>query len=597
MVEYDYLIKNVKIVEGTGKDPYTGHIGVKNEKVIKTGDFKGDAVETLDAKGLTALPGFIDAHSHGDWTLLGYPKSQSYLMQGVTTFIGGQCGGSPAPLGDYIRIPSLLSDHLVDLEPYKYYPSRAWFPIDQVNEWMKDIYGWTLNFRTMGEFFNKVEETGISMNYAPMVGHGTIRTKVMGLDYMRHSTQSERRDMDVLLRQAIEDGCIGMSAGLDYDPDVFASHDELVESVKVLKDYENVLYTPHWRRTGRRRGVAAGHVPNEKMTALMECVDVHNKTGVRLHFAHLLPGFDVYPVSDEMEKYNLLTTINNITRDSKTELDITWNTILFTIRGGFSIMPYLCSLLEPWLRELGSREALGKWLKVKEFRDEVKEAIQTGKWFIRVAYNPNTNPRWAENIFVVKSASPGLDGKSIAQIAAERGNDAWETYLDIIAEDPDTHGVSGGGGNSIGGKQSYYNLHYTHPKGMISLDTSVFDYEHQGKNPPYRIPGINTYSAYPLFYKQFVQEDKIFTPSEAVQKMSAMAAKVHSLKGRGVLCEGSYADIVLMDEPNLKIMGNELEPRQRPQGIDYVFVNGTLVVEKGTHTGKTPGKVLKRVVE
>ena len=596
MVEYDVLIKQVKIVDGTGKKPFHGNIGISGEKVAALGEIKDDAVKTIDGKSLTAFPGFIDSHSHADTTLLSYPKCESYIMQGVTTFIGGQCGGSTAPLGEYMRLPPQLADHLMDLEPYKYYPNKALYSVEQVNEWMKEKNGWTLDYKTMGEFFEQVEKTGISMNYAPLVGHGTIRTKVMGLDYQRHSTINEQKQIHELIRQAIEEGCIGLSSGLDYDPDVFASQEELIESVKVLRDYQNVLYTPHWRRTGRRRGISANNVPNERITALMECVDIFNKTGVRLHFAHLLPGWEIYPPEyPEMDKASLKLTVDMITEDSKNLMDITWNTILYTIRGGFSVMPYLCSLLEPWLRELGSREALGKWLQDQGFRDEVLEAIKNGKWFIRVAYNPNTNPRWADNIFVVQSKSPSLDGKTIKQIADEREADPWETYLDIIMEDPDTRGVLGGAGNSRGGRQSHFDLHYTHPKGMISLDTSVFDYDYQGKNPPYRIPGINTYSAFPLFYKQFVINENIFTPEVAIQKMATMAAKVHNLEGRGTLTVGSYADVVLMDEPNLKIRGNELEPRQQPRGIDWVLVNGTIVVENGKHTNETPGKVLKRV--
>jgi N-acyl-D-aspartate/D-glutamate deacylase len=252
-------------------------------------------------------------------------------------------------------------------------------------------------------------------------------------------------------------------------------------------------------------------------------------------------------------------------------------------------MPYLASLYSPWLRELGGLEGFGKWLKVKDFREEVKDAVRSGKWFIRVAYNPNTAPRWAENITVLKSEVPGVDGKTVAEIAAERDADPWDTYFDIIAEDPHTRGATG----SMGPRTPYLQ-YWTHPRGMVGLDTSVFDKEYQGSNPPYSIPGINPFSAFPMFYVKYVRDGDVFTIEEAVQKTSTMAARVHNLEGRGVLKEGGYADIVLMDLPKLEILSTELEPRQHPKGIEYVLVNGELAAEKGKHTGARAGKVLTR---
>ena len=589
MAEYDVLIKNANIVDGTGKKAYEGSIGVQGDKVVALGDAKGDAKKTVNAKGLTATPGFIDAHSHADWTLLWFPKAESYIMQGVTTFVGGQCGGSPAPIGEYIRLPWPLMDRLPDLDPFKFYPKQPYYPLEQANEWMEEIFGWTLDWEDMAGYFEKVEEVGVSMNYAPLVGHGTVRTKVMGLDYKRHSTKEEWAEMRDLIHEAMKQGCLGMSTGLDYDPDVYATHEEVIDGVAVLKDYGGV-YCPHWRRTGRRRGVSAGHVPNEKITALMECVDVHKKTGVRLHYAHMSTGWQIHPSApDELEEANVKTTLDMITADSKSELDITWDAIPQLTRSGFATMPYLASLYAPWLRELGGLEALGKWLKVKDFREEVKDAIRTGKWFIRVAYNPNTAPRWAENIVVLKSEVPDVDGKTIAEIAGERDADPWDTYFDIIAEDPFTRGATG----AMGPRTPY--LHYwTHPKGMVGLDTSVFDAEWQSKNPPYSIPGINTFSAYPMFYIKYVRDGSLFTLEEAVHKTSTLPARVHNIEGRGILREGGYADIVLMDLPKLKVLSDEIETRRHPEGIDYVFVNGEVVVEKGKHTGATPGRVLTR---
>ena len=186
MTEYDILIKNATIYEGTGKKPYKGSIGVKGDRVESIGEVKGDAERTIDAKGLTAVPGFIDAHSHADWSLLHFPDCQNYIMQGITTFVGGQCGGSPAPLGEYVRIPRGLQDKLPDLDPYKFYPNQPYYHIDQINQWMDQEYGWNLDWTTMAGYFKRVEKTGVAVNFAPLVGHGTVRTKVMGLDFKRH---------------------------------------------------------------------------------------------------------------------------------------------------------------------------------------------------------------------------------------------------------------------------------------------------------------------------------------------------------------------------------------------------------------------------
>ena len=443
MTEYDILIKNAKIYEGTGKKPYKGSIGVKGDKVESLGAVTGDAEKTIDAKGLTAVPGFIDAHSHADWSLLHFPDCQNYIMQGITTFVGGQCGGSPAPLGEYVRTPRGLQDKIPDLDPFKFYQNQSYYPIDQINEWMDQEYGWNLDWKTMAEYFKRVEKTGIAVNFAPLVGQGTVRTVVMGKDYKRHSTKEEWAQMRELIHQAMKDGCIGLSTGLDDDPGVYAAHEEIIDSVSVLKEYGGV-YCPHWRRTGRRRGVSAGHVPNEKITALMECVDVWKKTGVRLHYAHMSTGWQMHPPApDELEYHNVKTTLDMISEDAKTDLDITWDAIPQLTRSGFSTMPYLASLYSPWLRELGGLEGFGKWLKVKDFREEVKDAVRRGKWFIRVAYNPNTAPKWAENIIVIQSKVPGIDGKTVAEVAAERDADQWDTYFDIIAEDPYTRGATG----------------------------------------------------------------------------------------------------------------------------------------------------------
>ena len=594
MDEFDFLINNALIVEGMGKDPYKGTIGVNGDKVVALGDVTGDAKTVVDARGLTALPGFIDAHSHFDQTVLWYPDCENGIMQGITTFIGGQCGQSMAPVSDQGMMPVMLSDYLAELDPYKYHQNKRFYSIDQVNEWMDKVFGWKITWSTMKGFLNKVEEIGISMNYAPLVGHATIRRHVMGLDSKRASTKKEMGEMKDLIVGAMEDGCIGMSAGLDYDPDVYATTEELVDGVSALKPY-NGIYCPHWRKTGLRTGVTSGRKPSEPIRGILESIEIHKETGVRLHLAHLRSGWTIIPTPpEELERANIKVTLDTIARESKNELDITWDTIPTMIRGGFTwIGPYLASLLEPWLRTLGSRENLSKWLKSKDFRAEIKDVIMSGSWSWVIYCSPNFNPKWAETIYITKSRSPGIEGKTIAEIAADREADQLETFFDIITEDHETLMYPDTSGRKARERESH-NLFYIHPLGSVGLDTWAIDSKYSSPNPPYTRRGINSYSAFPLFLIKYVRDGNLFTLDEAVQRISRTAARVHNLQGRGILREGAYADIVLLDLKNLRITGTELEPRTYAQGIEYVFTNGIPAVKGGKLTGERPGKVLRR---
>ena len=130
--EYDVIIKDASIIDGSGKKAYKGSIGVKGEKIAALGEVKGDAVKTVDAKGLYASPGWIDAHSHGDTTLLFFPTADSYIMQGVTSFVGGECGGSQGPYSEWMNLPGISSQYIDDLEPHKYYPKNSLFPKEKV---------------------------------------------------------------------------------------------------------------------------------------------------------------------------------------------------------------------------------------------------------------------------------------------------------------------------------------------------------------------------------------------------------------------------------------------------------------------------------
>jgi N-acyl-D-aspartate/D-glutamate deacylase len=172
--DYDILIKDATIVDGSGSKPYKGAVAVKGERIAAVGkvegDLKEDAKVVIDAEGLMVTPGFIDVHNHGDLSILYYPKADGYGGQGITTFVGGNCGSSPAPYGNLVKVNFFLGDLLSELNPDMYYPEGL-LPRDVVNERHREMYGWEIDWHTMGEFLKRVEDETISPNYVPLVGH------------------------------------------------------------------------------------------------------------------------------------------------------------------------------------------------------------------------------------------------------------------------------------------------------------------------------------------------------------------------------------------------------------------------------------------
>lgn len=597
MEEFLVKIKNALVVDGSGKPPYSANIGIKDDKVTAVGKVTGNAVHEIDAKGLLAIPGFIDSHSHGDMDILFFPNCESYLLQGVTTMVAGQCGMSPAPIGDNIQLPGVAAEYLYLLEPYKYYPKKTVFSREKVNEIMKDKFGWPINWKTMGDWFKTVEEKKVGMNVACLVGHVTVRRTVMEDDFQRDSTKAERDEMSKLIKQSLEEGCIGLSIGLDYDPDTYAGRDELIEHCKITTDYGGV-FAPHSRRTGRRRNMPSGHRMPDKIDAIYEVIDICRESKVRMNIAHLFTGWYVNPQNHPhiLEEANRRATLQVLDKAISEGLDISFDVIPSSLTSEFGGSNYLCALFEPWLREQGGREELAKYLKISDHRQEIKEAIGAGKWYIREAYNPNTNPKWADNITVLKHKDTKVVNKSLSKIAKERNRDPFDTWMDLIIEDP--HSLCGltfiypSGTPDL--NAPYHKIFWEHPAAALGIDTYVDDYKHESKNPPYQLPMINTYSAFPSFIEKFVKTDKVFTIEQAVHKTSTQAAIRYKLEGRGVIKVGGYADIVLLDLRKLKVNSTPLNPRLKPSGIEHVFVNGTEVVSKGEITGKLPGRVIKR---
>jgi len=581
--EYDVLVKNGLIVDGTGTPAYKGSVSVKGERIVALGEVKEDAKTIIDAQGMAVTPGFIDVHNHGDMTIMYFPKADGFVRQGITTFVGGNCGSSPGPFGEYVSLGMMASDIIQELAPDMYYPSGT-FRREQVNPSHRELFGWEIDWYTLGEFFKKLEAKGISPNYAPLLGHHPIRILAMGLDHKRKATPAEVEEMKKHVRQAMLDGCIGMSVGRDYDS-YYADSDELVALAKVVVEYGG-LYASHSLRTGLRRARRPGEPAPIKINGLLEAIDVGRKAKIPVQVSHLGALYDIIPMNNaELNEASAKATLKVVDDARKEGIDVAFD-VIPGIRGfGTSTNIWLVSTLLPWLRVAGSREQLAKALRMKEFRIEIKDRIWEGKYY---GLNPNISPNWAQGVNIMETKDGRFQNKNIAQIARELGVDPLDALMDVIVADPDAKV------GSLGRESPMRGLFYQHPACMIGVDTRAVDTTAVSKTLPWTLPSENSFNGFAQYFQTAVREGKMLTLEEAVRKATSLPAAKFKLRDRGLLKPGAYADVVIFDPTTIANKATPLNPCVYPEGIPYVLVNGELVVKENQHTGVTPGKVLRR---
>jgi len=583
MSEYDILIRNALIVDGTGALGFRGSVAVKGEKIVTVGKVKGGAETVVDAKGLAVTPGFIDVHNHGDLTIMYYPRADGFVRQGITTFVGGQCGNSPGPFGDWIGLPWALNEVHSDVAPRMYVGD--WLqPRELINRRHMEVYGWEIDWHTLAEFFERLERKGFSPNYVPMVGHGEVRSLVMGPDFQRHATKREVREMTAQVDQAMRQGCRGLTVGRDYDPGIWASFEEILACAKAAARYGGV-YQCHSLRTGHRKPRRPGEPAPVMTKGVLEAIDIGRKAKMPVEVSHLGVLYNVVPGDRPVMEAALRATLK-IVDDARAEgLDVTFDEIPNHATGGISTNPWLASNLNPWLKVAGSLEQLGKALRMPDFRDEVKASIMAGKHY---GLNPNINPNWAEQLTVAKCRDERFLDKTVAEAAEELGVDELEALMQVLMIDPEAKAIRKGG-------DDWQKLEFfKHPEAMIGIDTFAVDETYEGKAPAPSLPNENSFGGFPRYLRRAVRETGTLTLEEAIRKVTGSPARKFRLADRGALKPGCYADIVVFDPKTVTDRGDQLEPRRYPEGIEHVIVNGAFVVRDSKHTGALPGKVLRR---
>ncbi|MFH1022383.1 MAG: D-aminoacylase [Planctomycetota bacterium] len=528
--EYDLLIQHGRVIDGTGAPGVAADVGVRGGRIAAVGPrLEGRAGRVIDAGGRVVAPGFIDMHSHSDFSVTSAPEAANKVRQGVTTEVVGNCGFSPAPVRS--RTLELLKEY---------------------SGFMGSRLSW--DWQSLGEFYERVRERGCAMNLVPLVGHGTVRTAVMGFDN-RPPAAAELLEMQRLVGEAMEDGAFGISTGLIYAPGFYGETAELAALAGVVRDGGG-MYATHLRGEG-----------SALETAMAEALRIGEEARVPVQISHIK--------ASGRENWGKMTRALQMIDEARARgLDVTAD-----------IYPYIASsttmtsLFPAWTLE-GGIERFVTRLTDPATRRRIVDEVQGGRerWS-----QSNGSLRWDEIVVSSCQEQKAFEGKTVAEMAAATGRDPACAMMDLLVAEKGKVEV-------ILFKMSEENvaLGIAHPQVMIGSDSLARAAGRGGKPHP------RGYGTFPRVLGKYARRERRITLEDGVRKMTSMAAAKLGLADRGVLAAGKAADITIFDAATVGDRATFADPEQFPEGIDYVMVNGRIVVEHGVQHPVLPGRVLKK---
>lgn len=576
--KFDIILKNGIIVDGTGADKYIADVGIKGKRIVKIGNLEGVKCEKLiEAKDLIVTPGFIDAHSHADHTLLIFPNAESCIHQGITTVVGGNCGFSPAPLKNKWLMSFWEFDFWDQVVPH-FYGYNTIQPLEKVIPIIKKETNLDINWRTFGEYLDCVSQKQISVNLVPLVGHCQVRASVMGDDSSRIATDEEIEEMKSLVKEAMRAGAYGFSSGLSYPPGVFSDKKELTDIARVVKEYDG-LYATHFNRVDLKTGKGT------KIRGIEEAIEIGKETGIKLQISHIYNGYDIYPEpSDSMILAATNATLEIIDEAEKDGVDIAFD-IIPNVDGGIALMPNLLTLVYAWYEQSGTTEQFIRNIEAIDYRQSIVDYIESGKWYL---LNPKSDPSWDDNITIIQCENKSYIGKTLREISNTKNMKSLDVIFEILKTDINTKVK-----NKIPGLyHQAIKAFMKHPKAMIGSDTFALDKKgiYGVKKPKLVNPHPNTYGAFVKYLCDYGQP----RIEDTIRKATGLPAQWFGIENRGLIKENYYADITIINTNQLDPKLNYVEPRTFPEGIEYVIVNGSLTLKKNSHTGKRAGKLLRK---
>jgi N-acyl-D-amino-acid deacylase len=520
------LIRGGLVYDGSGSPPVVADVGIAGDRIAFVGRAPVISADvTVEAGGLAVAPGFIDSHSHSDFTLMADPRAEGKVCQGVTTEINGNCGMSAAPL-------------------YK----KA---LERREEDLKEL-GIGQRWNTLAEYFAILEKKGVGINTAVLAGHGNIRASIVGYED-RPCSEQEMKEMTWLLERTLDEGAAGLSSGLIYPPGIYSDTEELVCLAQSLRK-GGLIYASHIRSEGVRVVESVGEV-----------IEIGKGAGVRVHVSHIkTAGRENWGKAGRV--------IEMLTEARASGVRITCDRYPYT-----AASTDLDAILPAWSFEGGNEDELER-LRSEQQRRRITEELR----------EQTSREGYWDSILISSVASGGngwMEGMSIAEIGGRLGLPGMDTVFKVLVDEELRVGAI------------FFSMCEENLKGFLGLPFCMIGSDSSARSfsGPTRKgkPHPRTFGTFPRFLGKYVRQEKLLSLEEAIRKATSLTAQTFGLTGRGLLQEGTFADLVVFDRETIIDRALFEDPFREPEGIRFVFVNGTAALWDGKITGKCAGRVLR----
>jgi N-acyl-D-amino-acid deacylase len=548
---FDIIIRNGEVIDGSGKKARKADVAIAGERIADIGNLSGaQAAREIDAAGMAVAPGFVDIHSHFDWPILDPNHSDllsPLLKQGVTTMVTGNCGFSPAPLSSRfkeIAMRRAISLLIGDMPKGK--------SLDKLFPW-----------HSMGQFFGHIEKQGVSFNVAELVGHAALHYAVKGED-ITPPNREELQQMKQLARQSLEEGSFGISTGLGYSPGIFSPQEEVIEFAKIAKEYK-AMFPSHlqaysWVSPAYEE---IGGEPHN-VRSVKDFIKIGEMTGQPLQISHLIfVGQNTWQTTTD-------AVLNEIESVVKRGIDVGFDAYAYTV--GIST---IAVIFPAWaLPDLVNN------LRNPETRERIRMEMEAAKTMLQFDY---------DDLTLMWGGVPSLEkyeGKNIREIAELRHEGPFDAYCFLVIESNVLARIFLAQYSGNEQDESVLRRVLAHPLNSFETDCMI---TRKGWQYP------NSWGNYPRILGHYVRELKLMSLEEAIRKMTSLPAARTGLKDRGLLKKNYAADVVVFNPDTIIDHATLKNPIAESEGIEYVLLNGQVIVDKGKYkSGQLHGKVLRR---